>query len=90
MKRIELVNRIKSKGSFLCIGLDPDPKLMPSVLGTDPDAVFTFNKAIIDATAQYCIAYKPNTAFYECLGLKGGRLCLPQSDISKTTIQTIL
>lgn len=71
MKRIELVNRIKSKGSFLCIGLDPDPKLMPSVLGTDPDAVFTFNKAIIDATAQYCIAYKPNTAFYECLGLKG-------------------
>ncbi len=71
MKRIELVNQIKSKGTFLCIGLDPDPKLMPSVLGTDADAVLTFNKAIIDATAPYCVAYKPNTAFYECLGLKG-------------------
>ncbi len=71
MKRIELVKQIKTKGTFLCVGLDPDLGLMPPSLGTDAQAVITFNKAIIDATAPYCIAFKPNTAFYECLGLKG-------------------
>lgn len=71
MKRIELVEQIKSKGTFLCVGLDPDPKLMPSNIAKDAEGILEFNKAIIDATSDYCIAYKPNTAFYECLGLKG-------------------
>jgi len=71
MNRKELVNHIYSKKSFLCIGLDTDIKKIPQhLLGCD-DPVFEFNKAIIDATAQYCVAYKPNLAFYEAEGVKG-------------------
>lgn len=71
MKRVELVEQIRKKQSFLCVGLDTDIKKIPEhLLGCD-DPVFEFNKAIIDATAPYCIAYKPNLAFYECLGVKG-------------------
>ncbi len=71
MKRTDLVDNIRAKQSFLCVGLDTDIKKIPKhLLGCD-DPVFEFNKAIIDATAPYSIAYKPNVAFYECEGVKG-------------------
>lgn len=84
MKRIELVEQIKSKGTFLCVGLDPDPKLMPSNIAKDAEGILEFNKAIIDATSDYCIAYKPNTAFYECLGLKGWQALIDTVKYIKT------
>lgn len=71
MKRAELVENIKRKGSFLCVGLDTDIKKIPTSLASQEDAIFKFNKAIIDATAPYCVAYKPNLAFYESLGVDG-------------------
>ena len=67
----ELVAQIKKKKSFLCIGLDVDLDKVPSHLLKDEDPIFAFNKAIIDATHHFCVAYKPNTAFYEAYGLKG-------------------
>jgi len=67
----ELVAQIKKKKSFLCIGLDVDIDKIPSHLLKDEDPIFAFNKAIIDATHHFCVAYKPNTAFYEAYGLKG-------------------
>ncbi len=71
MTRYELIQQIKEKRSFLCVGLDTDlDKIPPHLLNTE-DPVFEFNKAIIDATKDYCVAYKPNIAFYECLGVKG-------------------
>ena len=71
MTRQELIKQIKLKKSFLCVGLDTDPKKMPQCVFDLHDPVFEFNKAIIDATAPYCVAYKPNLAFYEAYGLKG-------------------
>ncbi len=71
MNREELVRNIRRKASFLCVGLDTDVKKIPAHLLSEEDPVFAFNKAIIDATAPYCMAYKPNLAFYECGGLKG-------------------
>jgi len=75
MTREELVKNIARKRTFLCVGLDSDPKKLPEcVLASSAsisDAMLTFNKAIIDATASYCVAYKPNTAFYEALGAEG-------------------
>lgn len=71
MNRSELVNQIKTKRSFLCVGLDTDLKKMPEHLLKDEDPIFAFNKAIIDATADYCVSYKPNLAFYEAFGVKG-------------------
>lgn len=68
MTRSELFGRIVRKQSFLCVGLDPDPARMPPQLKGD---VLAFNKAIIDVTREHCVAYKPNTAFYEALGLDG-------------------
>ena len=67
----ELIAQIKKKKSFLCIGLDVDLDKIPSHLLHEQDPIFEFNKAIIDATHQLCVAYKPNTAFYEAYGLKG-------------------
>ena len=67
----QLTESILSKQSFLCVGLDTDIKKLPQHLLIEDDPIFTFNKAIIDATAEYCIAYKPNLAFYECMGLQG-------------------
>ena len=67
----ELVAQIKKKKSFLCIGLDVDLEKIPSQLLNNEDPIFAFNKAIIDATHHFCVAYKPNTAFYEAYGLKG-------------------
>ena len=71
MKRLELVENIRKKGSFLCVGLDPDIKKIPEHLLNDECPLFAFNKAIIDATAPYTVAYKPNLAFYESLGVEG-------------------
>ena len=67
----ELINQIKLKKSFLCIGLDVDLNKIPQHLLKEEDPIFEFNKAIIDATHHLCVAYKPNTAFYEAYGLKG-------------------
>ena len=71
MNRQELINQIFSKKSFLCVGLDTDLKKIPEHLSKEDDPIFTFNKAIIDATAPYCVSYKPNLAFYEAFGLAG-------------------
>ncbi|PKH49174.1 orotidine-5'-phosphate decarboxylase [Tenacibaculum sp. Bg11-29] len=67
----QLVNEIKKKKSFLCIGLDVDLTKIPQHLLEKEDPIFAFNKAIIDATHHLCVAYKPNTAFYEAYGIKG-------------------
>lgn len=66
-----LISEIKRKKSFLCVGLDVDLDKIPEFLLKEEDPIFSFNKAIIDATHQYTVAYKPNTAFYEAYGLKG-------------------
>jgi orotidine-5'-phosphate decarboxylase len=71
MTRQDIVNQITKKQTFLCVGLDTDIKKVPAHLLNDEDPIFAFNKAIIDATADYCIAYKPNLAFYESMGVKG-------------------
>ena len=71
MTRQQLIQQIQEKQSFLCVGLDTDPKKMPQCVFDLHDPVYEFNKAIIDATAPYCVAYKPNLAFYEAYGLKG-------------------
>jgi orotidine-5'-phosphate decarboxylase len=67
----QIINQIRQKKSFLCIGLDTDPEKIPRHLLSTEDPVFAFNKAIIDATHEFCVAYKPNMAFYEACGLKG-------------------
>lgn len=71
MTRKELIENIKRKQSFLCVGLDTDIKKIPSHLLKEEDPIFAFNKAIVDATAPYCVAYKPNLAFYESTGVSG-------------------
>ena len=71
MNKQQLVNQIKEKRSFLCVGLDSDIKKLPACVLQSEDPVFEFNKAIIDATAPYTVAYKPNLAFYEATGVKG-------------------
>ncbi|WP_370089527.1 orotidine-5'-phosphate decarboxylase [Ekhidna sp.] len=71
MTRQQLFEQIKAKESFLCVGLDTDLKKIPKHLLSEPDPIFEFNKQIIDATHQYAVAYKPNTAFYEAQGAKG-------------------
>lgn len=71
MNREQLVQQIFAKQSFLCVGLDTDIKKIPSFLLDEEDPIYSFNKAIIDATADYCVAYKPNLAFYESMGVKG-------------------
>ena len=71
MERKQLIEQIFTKKSFLCVGLDTDLNKVPKFLLNEEDSIFSFNKAIIDATTPYCVAYKPNLAFYECYGLKG-------------------
>ena len=71
MTKQELIQEIRRKQSFLCIGLDPDLNKIPKHILESEDPIFEFNKAIIDATNEYCVAYKPNTAFYEVYGVKG-------------------
>jgi orotidine-5'-phosphate decarboxylase len=67
----ELLAQINTKRSYLCVGLDTDPTKIPQHLHTKPNAMLHFNKAIIDATKDYCVSYKINTAFYEALGAPG-------------------
>ena len=76
MTRQQLIQQIQTTGSYLCIGLDTDLQKIPKHLQHLPDAVITFNKAIIDATLHTCVAYKINTAFYEVLGAKGWEIML--------------
>lgn len=71
MNKQYLVNQIKEKKSYLCVGLDTDITKIPKHLQELPNAIVAFNKAIIDATKDYCVSYKINTAFYESMGLKG-------------------
>ncbi len=71
MNRQQLIEQIFTKRSYLCIGLDTDITKIPRHLQSHPDAIFEFNKQIIDATLKYCVSYKINTAFYEAEGLKG-------------------
>lgn len=71
MTRQELIDQIRTKRSFLCVGLDTDLAKIPPHLLDSKDPIFEFNKAIIDATKDFCVAYKPNIAFYECLGPAG-------------------
>lgn len=71
MTREQIIENIRKKKSFLCVGLDTDTKKIPQHLLGEADPIFAFNKAIIDSTAQYCVAYKPNLAFYECYGVNG-------------------
>ena len=73
MTRAQLIQQIKIKRSVLCVGLDTDIKKIPTHLLGMEDPVFEFNKAIIDATVDYAVAYKPNIAFYESLGVAGWR-----------------
>lgn len=71
MNRQQLIDQIFAKRSFLCVGLDTDIKKIPAHLLSTDDPIYAFNKAIIDATSSYCVAYKPNLAFYEAHGVKG-------------------
>ena len=71
MTRSQLIEQIFTKRSYLCVGLDTDSTKLPKHLQSQPDAVFEFNKAIIDATHDLCVSYKLNTAFYEAMGAKG-------------------
>ena len=71
MTREQLFEQIIKKQSFLCVGLDTDIRKIPQHLLQEEDPIFSFNKAIIDATAAYCVAYKPNLAFYESMGVRG-------------------
>ena len=71
MTKAELIAQIKAKKSFLCVGLDTDINRIPQHLLDTEDPIFEFNKQIIDATKDLCVAYKPNLAFYESMGVKG-------------------
>ncbi|WP_143959688.1 orotidine-5'-phosphate decarboxylase [Litoribacter populi] len=71
MNKAALIEQIKKKSSFLCVGLDTDLEKIPTHLLETEDPIFEFNKAIIDTTAEYAVAYKPNIAFYEAMGPKG-------------------
>ncbi len=71
MTRKQLIKEIFSKRTYLCVGLDTDITKIPKHLQSHPEGVFEFNKQIIDATKDLCIAYKLNTAFYEAMGLQG-------------------
>jgi len=72
MTREELIKQIRTKKTFLCVGLDPDMEKLPKhLLEGEGDPIYEFNKQLIDATAAYCVSYKPNSAFYEAYGLSG-------------------
>ena len=89
MTRTELISNIKSKQSFLCVGLDTDLNKIPSHLLNEEDPVFEFNKRIIEATSEYAVAYKPNLAFYESLGLSGWKSLQKTLEIIPDDILTI-
>ena len=89
MNRKELISQIKQKQSFLCIGLDTDIKKIPTHLLELEDPIFEFNKQIIDATKEFCVAYKPNIAFYESMGVSGWNSLQKTLDYIPTNIFTI-
>jgi orotidine-5'-phosphate decarboxylase len=89
MNRSELVSQIRLKQSYLCVGLDTDLSKIPARLRQEPDAIFAFNKAIIDATKDLCVAYKINTAFYEAMGLSGWQAMQQTVDYIPKDILTI-
>ncbi len=74
MDRSRLIAEIFKKKSYLCVGLDPDPDRIPKALWDYNDPILEFNRAIIEATKDYCVAYKPNTAFYEVMGAQGWKI----------------
>ncbi len=81
MTKQGLIDLIKTKKSFLCVGLDTDINKIPTHLLDDEDPIFSFNKAIIEATADLCVAYKPNIAFFESYGVKGWEALRKTSEI---------
>jgi orotidine-5'-phosphate decarboxylase len=85
MTRATLTEQIRLKQSYLCVGLDTDPRSVPSFLQSFPDPVFEFNKRIIDATRAHCVAYKINTAFYEVSGAAGWETMKKTADYIPTT-----
>lgn len=85
MTRTELIHHISLKRNYLCVGLDTDPKMIPRVLQHFQDPVFEFNKRIIDATVDHCVAYKLNTAFYEVSGAAGWESMQKTADYIPTT-----
>ena len=89
MNKDDLVREIKQKQSFLCVGLDSDLTKIPKHLLSYDDPVLEFNKQIIDATKEYCVAYKPNIAFYECMGSKGWETLQKTLDYIPKNIFTI-
>ena len=89
MTRQQLVAQIRSKNSYLCIGLDTDITKIPRHLLSEPDPVFAFNQQVIDATLEYCVSYKINTAFYEALGLPGWEAMAKTLDYIPSTHFTI-
>ena len=89
MNRKEIIFQIKEKKSFLCVGLDTDIEKIPSYLLELEDPVFEFNKKIIDATKDYCVAYKPNIAFYESMGYEGWQSLQKTLDYIPNNIFTI-
>jgi len=89
MDRRELVEQIRLKQSYLCVGLDTDVSKIPAHLRQEPDPVLAFNKAIIDATKDLCVAYKINTAFYEAMGLPGWQAMEKTVDYIPKDILTI-
>lgn len=89
MNRSELIKQIKSKASYLCVGLDTDIKKIPSHLLKEKDPIFEFNRQIIEATAEYCVAYKPNIAFYEAMGARGWESLQKTMEIIPDNIFTI-
>lgn len=89
MNRKELIAQIKKKKSFLCVGLDTDITKIPDHFKQLDDPIFEFNKVIIDATKDLCVAYKPNIAFYECYGTKGWEALQKTLDYIPNDIFTI-
>lgn len=89
MDRLQLFEKIRDKGSYLCVGLDTDIRKIPGHLRNAEDPLFEFNKQIIDATHEYCVAYKPNIAFYESLGAAGWKSLEKTMDYIPKDIFTI-
>jgi len=85
MTRTELIAQIRKKKSFLCVGLDPDLEKMPPHLLKTEDPIFEFNKQIIDACRDYCVSFKPNSAFYEAQGAKGWQSLLKTANYLRKT-----
>ncbi|MBC6367639.1 orotidine-5'-phosphate decarboxylase [Algoriphagus sp. AK58] len=89
MTRAELFSQIHQKSSFLCVGLDPDLEKIPAHLLSEPDPIFSFCKAIIEETADFAVAYKPNIAFFEALGAKGWETLAKVAEIMPKNVFTI-